>query len=422
MTTVIYFVSEFISTLVKIWVCFGLIDAAAKPKWSERTEFVVKLVTTIGLAGLSTGNTVNAFSNFDVLFSNLMLLFIAVVVTVMSKVLYRYRLQYIFNIVFLFFISITLMDFFILVVLYLVLGVLKQNLYVFTSLTFARTVYMLLFSVLCMWIGKKVSHWLKRELKKKYHMWITLSIVPLCVFLVRAQSIYVMYELQGITTIEEVLGMWGIFGLFAFVTALLFIAYHIRQKDAEERRLQQLKLHMLESNYQSLMQVYEEKAILLHDVKNHIQMVREMVEQDEKQEVLAYLDTMSVKLLRSKYRDLTNHKLLNLILNMKFHEAEAAGISVEYEFDDMSELQLKPMEICALFTNLLDNAIEANEKLAEGMPRYLHVSCIRKNNMLLLNLSNPVGEDVKVVDGELPFTTKEDKQFHGFGMRSVRQI
>ena len=33
---------------------------------------------------------------------------------------------------------------------------------------------------------------------------------------------------------------------------------------------------------------------------------------------------------------------------MKFHEAETAGIMVEYEFDDMSELLLKPMEICAL--------------------------------------------------------------------------
>lgn len=107
---------------------------------------------------------------------------------------------------------------------------------------------------------------------------------------------------------------------------------------------------------------------------------------------------------------------------MKFHEAETAGIMVEYEFDDMSELLLKPMEICALFTNLLDNAIEANEKLTEGAVRCIHMSCIRKNNLLLLNLSNPVEDNVKVVDGELPFTTKEDKQFHGFGMRSIRQI
>jgi len=223
-------------------------------------------------------------------------------------------------------------------------------------------------------------------------------------------------------SLDAVLGTWKFFGLTLFVAAVAFLYYRIYLKDGEEHRLQQLKLHMLESNYQSLMQVYEEKAILLHDVKNHIQMVREMVEQDEKQEVLTYLDTMSVKLLRNKHRDLTNHKLLNLILNMKFHEAEVAGISVEYEFDNMSMLHLKPMEICALFTNLLDNAIEANEKLAESVPRYLHMSCLRKNNMLLLNLSNPVGADVKMVDGELPITTKEDNQFHGFGMRSVRQI
>ncbi len=424
MTRSIYFVSEFISTFIKIWVCFGLIDTMAKPRWSERTEYIVKLVTTVLLAGLSTGNNVNALIQFDVLFSNLMLLFIAVVVTLTSKTLYRYPLQYIFNVVFLFFISITLLDFFTLAILYLVLGVIDQNLYIFTSATLARAMYLLLFSAGCIRIGKKVGQWLRREPKKKYHIWITLSIVPLCVFLTQTQGIYIIetYATQGVISIGKVFGMWGIFGLIAFVTVLLFIVYHIRQKDAEERRLQQLKLHMLESNYQSLMQVYEEKAILLHDIKNHIQMIREMVEHDEKLEVLTYLDTMSSKLLRSKHRDLTNHKLLNLILNMKFHEAETAGIAGEYEFDDMSQLRLKPMEICALFTNVLDNAIEANQKLAADVPRYIHMSCIRKNNMLLLNLANPVAEDVKVVDGELPFTTKEDKQFHGFGMRSVRQI
>ena len=282
----------------------------------------------------------------------------------------------------------------------------------------------MIFSSLCLLVGKKTWERLKIYPIKKYHGLITLSIMPLSVFLMLTQNIYYVRSYGWIDNIgiDDVLGVWRIFGLTLFVAALAFLYYRIYLKDGEERRLQQLKFNMLESNYQSLMQVYEEKAILLHDIKNHIQMIREMVEHDEKNEVLTYLDTMSRKLLRSKHRDLTNHKLLNLILNMKFHEAETAGISVEYEFDDMSELQLKPMEICALFTNLLDNAIEANQRLPQEESRWIKMSCTRKNNLLLLNLSNPVDETVKVTDGELPFTTKEDKNIHGFGMRSIRQI
>ncbi len=424
MTRIIYYACETIAMFVKVWLCLGMVAAVSRPRWSKRTEEIVKVSVTLLWA---VQNSYNIFMEENVhgpVVSNIMLLFVAIMIVLVMKALYKQRWQYIFNIVFLFLITVTLMDFFALLLIYLVLDLLGYRFVGFVSHTLTRGIYLLIFSVACMWIGKDIQERLKRTSIQKYHAWITLSILPLSIFLILTQNIYLLgrFDPASDVSIAEILGLWRVFGLFAFAATLLFIAYHVRQKDSEERCLQQLKLHMLESNYQSLMQVYEEKAILLHDVKNHIQMVREMVEQDEKDEVLMYLDTMSVRLLRNKHRDLTNHKLLNLILNMKFHEAEAAGISVEYEFDDMNELQLKPMEICALFTNLLDNAIEANEKLAKGMSRYLHMSCTRKNNILLLNLSNPVGEDVKMVDGELPFTIKEDKQFHGFGMRSVRQI
>lgn len=425
MTRIIYYACETIAMFIKVWLCFGMVAAVAKPRWSERTEIAVKIIISLLCAVLNSYNNYLVEPTSGNVFSTAMYLLIALAVVFVSKALYRYRWQYIFNIVFLFLITIMLVDFFLLMILYLVFDILSIKFYVLVSHTFSRAVYLLFFSMATIWCVRKTQKRVNQIFGPKNHGWITVSILPLCVFGVGMHKIYVFGAhsiAMTVPTIEEILGVWGVFGLSAFVTVLLFIAYRIRQKDMEERRLQQLKLHMLESNYQSLMQVYEEKAILLHDVKNHIQMVREMVEQDEKQEVLTYLDTMSVKLLRNKHRDLTNHKLLNLILNMKFHEAEVAGISVEYEFDDMSMLHLKPMEICALFTNLLDNAIEANEKLAAGVPRYLHISCLRKNHMLLLNLSNPVGEDVKMVDGELPITTKEDNQFHGFGMRSVRQI
>lgn len=424
MTRIIYYACETIAMFIKVWICFGFVDAVSKPRWSERTELVVKVTTSLILAMFHSYNIfVLEIHSTGSVFSNSVLWLVAFFVVCVAKGIYCYPWRYIFNIVFLFLTSITLVDFFVLMLVYIVMDVFGGDFRTFVSHTLIRGIYLLIFSAFSLWIGRKIQGWLRKNSIQRYHKWFAWSIVPLTVFMVLTQNIYLV-ELPGwgyMATIGAVLSVWEIFGLTAFVIALLFIAYHIRQKDSEERRLQQLKLQMLESNYQSLMQVYEEKAILLHDVKNHIQMVREMIEQDEKQEVLTYLDTMSVKLLRNKHRDLTNHKLLNLILNMKFHEAEAAGISVEYEFDDMSQLQLKPMEICALFTNLLDNAIEANEKLA-GVPRYLHVSCLRKNNMLLLNISNPVGENMKIVDGKLPNTTKEDKQSHGFGMRSVRQI
>ena len=117
-----------------------------------------------------------------------------------------------------------------------------------------------------------------------------------------------------------------------------------------------------------------------------------------------------------------NHDMLNLILNHKFQEAEDAGISVQYEMEDMGGLLLKPTEVCALFSNILDNAIEANQKLADGMERWMKLVCTRKGQILIIDILNPIAEKkIRFVGGILE-TTKQDKGEHGFGMRSIRQI
>lgn len=121
-------------------------------------------------------------------------------------------------------------------------------------------------------------------------------------------------------------------------------------------------------------------------------------------------------------QDMVNHELLNLILNRKFQEAESFGITVEYRFDDMCGLLLTQMEVCALFTNILDNAIEAIQALAEEKGRWIQLDCARKGRMLVISESNPMPEwKIHFVEG-IPQTTKKDKWNHGLGMQSIRRV
>ena len=127
-------------------------------------------------------------------------------------------------------------------------------------------------------------------------------------------------------------------------------------------------------------------------------------------------------LRKGRNRDLVNHDLLNLILNRKFQEAEEAGISVWYELDDMEKLVLKSMEICALFANILDNSIEANQALTKETGRWIRVTCTRKKKMLVISCSNPVPNGKIRFVGGIPQTTKKDSGNHGLGMRSIQQV
>ena len=89
----------------------------------------------------------------------------------------------------------------------------------------------------------------------------------------------------------------------------------------------------------------------------------------------------------------------------------------------MDGLLLSSVEIVALISNILDNAIEANQGLAEGVERWIDLKCTRKGMMLVIIASNSKTGGKLKFNGEIPRTTKKDKKArHGLGMRSIQQV
>lgn len=221
---------------------------------------------------------------------------------------------------------------------------------------------------------------------------------------------------------EQVINRWLIFltGIFLFI--LFLVCNHLLWKEREKTRILCLERDLLQKNYASMLNLYEDKKIVLHDLKKHLQVIREMTEEGEKQEILKYLDQLGGKIEEGFNRNITNHGLLDLILSQKFQEAENSKISIQYDSDDMSEMLLESTEICALFSNLLDNAIEANRKIEKEEERWMKITCKRKKEWLIIFISNPMIEQKLEFQGRLPKTTKKDKWRHGIGMKSVTQI
>ena len=139
------------------------------------------------------------------------------------------------------------------------------------------------------------------------------------------------------------------------------------------------------------------------------------------EDAIRYVGEVSRKLCESGSRIWSNHLFLDLVLNMKVQEAEERLIHSEIYFDDMSGLIMQEPDISVLFGNLLDNAIEATEKIFDPDRRWIKVCGERKGDMLVLNISNPTEQKLQY-EGALPVSTKEDKTLHGFGLQSVRHI
>lgn len=74
-----------------------------------------------------------------------------------------------------------------------------------------------------------------------------------------------------------------------------------------------------------------------------------------------------------------------------------------------------------LFGNLIDNAVNAVQKLDEPTQRVIYVNVQAQNKFLLIHTENPYTGDMRFRDG-LPMTTSDDEENHGFGMGSIRMI
>ena len=80
---------------------------------------------------------------------------------------------------------------------------------------------------------------------------------------------------------------------------------------------------------------------------------------------------------------------------------------------------IETMDICSIFGNALDNAIESVEKLADPQQRLIRVAVYTQNVFLIIRVENSCTAQLSVVDGEYR-TTKRDKDMHGYGIKSIR--
>ena len=81
---------------------------------------------------------------------------------------------------------------------------------------------------------------------------------------------------------------------------------------------------------------------------------------------------------------------------------------------------IAPTDLCIIFGNTLDNAIEACEKIFGDTEKIIFVTCKCNSGFVFIDITNPVSEDV-VIHGTNVDTSKSDKASHGYGLYSLNK-
>ncbi len=410
---IFYYLCDYINTAIKIWVTLQVVDGIFKAKRSKKQMLIGQAVAITFAAVLQIANEI--YMNLQ--FSNNLLLLTVFINAMICVFLYECSFWNAIWPNLLTGISFALIDFFILTCTYLGADWFGGRRDILLSVGVWRSWYLLVYAIVILPIGRILRRWLigKRQEILEYQNKALLLEILLLPCTVYFQRIYLQ------ETVDALFYRWWFFilGILLIVLALCFNV--VRQKAEEESRIQQTEIRMLEGNYQALLEVYDEKSILIHDMKNHLRTISGMIKEVKLEDCEAYIVQIVGEIQKGENIVWTNHKILDLVLNMKFQEARKAQIKVRCKSDDMSGLELSAAEICSLFTNLLDNAIEASLKCPEGMERRMNVVCKRHGRKLVVSVSNFMEKEMDGQEMQSLKTTKKEEKQHGFGLRSVKR-
>lgn len=117
----------------------------------------------------------------------------------------------------------------------------------------------------------------------------------------------------------------------------------------------------------------------------------------------------------------TGNEILDTILTEKKLYCEYNGILLTCIAEGERLAFFSVGEICSLFGNIMDNAIEAVSQIREGEKRTINLSVTVRGNLLSIHEENYYSGECIQNENYIE-TTKKDKNYHGFGLKSIRMI
>ena len=153
-----------------------------------------------------------------------------------------------------------------------------------------------------------------------------------------------------------------------------------------------------------------------HDLKHQIAVLRS--EQDP-QKRAAFLDRMEDEIRQYEAQNKTGNQVLDTVLTSKSLYCAKHSITFTCVADGKLLDFMDVMDICSIFGNALDNAIECELKIADKEKRLIHVTVSQQKNFLILCFENYFEGGLDYKEGRL-VSTKKEKEFHGYGIKSIR--
>lgn len=235
--------------------------------------------------------------------------------------------------------------------------------------------------------------------------------------------LFLVTVLYGFFEPEEVNAFWYSMHLYDAICTILslIILVYIARNDALTQEVKTIRqiLQLKQEQYELSKENIQLINIKCHDIRKHItDLYTGQTGRNSSEHFIREVEN-SIRIYDSISR--TGNESLDVILTEKILFCDKHHIRMTCMADGKYLSFMDEVDVYSLFANILDNAIESMQKITAEEKRVINLDVRTAGQFLRIQEENYYEGTLKFQNG-LPVTTKQDKDYHGFGMKSIRMI
>ena len=198
------------------------------------------------------------------------------------------------------------------------------------------------------------------------------------------------------------------------VIIMLFVQRNLYQ---EEKKLTQNHLNEQKKYYEYLEMREKDTKKFRHDIINHMEMLRKLIERQELSEVDKYLSKINHRIEGFGNAITVNNGIVDAIINQYYSIAQEKSVDMKVLGMFPVDCDIDAYDLCTIFSNMLCNAVEA---AAETEEKKITLNCRYTDDDIVILAENTFNNIGQFKDGLIK-TTKFNKENHGFGLENIRE-
>lgn len=186
---------------------------------------------------------------------------------------------------------------------------------------------------------------------------------------------------------------------------------------SEECKRQEVLLAIQKEQFYSLSEKIEETKRVRHDLKHHFAAIQGFLVQKEYDKLSEYIKKRTSFVPNDEKFIFCENVTVNAVLSYYYKKAKESGSLMNVKASIPNRLKVQDVELWVLFGNLLENAIEACERITDK-ERKIIVKAYYKGNTLFILVDNVVNEEL-IKKSSSGFVSSKNSDMHGVGIESI---